>query len=183
MHPQLQAIREDFQAAQDRLHLLRDTVPAQAWSRRPDPARWSMAECVGHLNLTAKAYLPRLTEALRRPRGPAPKRYRRDPVGWLLWRMAGPPVRYRTRTAAAFVPGSDQPLPALLAEFDELQALQIDCVVQADGLDLGRIWIRSPFDSRVRYNAYSCLSILPRHEHRHLWQAESVWKEVLRQGS
>jgi hypothetical protein len=27
----------------------------------------------------------------------------------------------------------------------------------------------------VRYNLYSCFTILPRHQHRHLWQAERVW--------
>jgi DinB superfamily len=181
LHPQLEAIRDEFIAAQIRLHRLADTIPQTNWSRRPKPERWSIAECVGHLNLTGAAFLPLLEAALRQGRESGitpPKRYRRDPVGWLLWRTAGPPVRYRTRTAPAFVPASDQPVPELLKEFDRLQAAQIGCVVQADGLDLGRLWIRSPFNPRVRYNAYSCLTILPRHQHRHLWQAESVAKEI-----
>jgi hypothetical protein len=32
----------------------------------------------------------------------------------------------------------------------------------------------SPFAPGVRYNLYSTLSILPRHQERHLWQAEQV---------
>jgi len=28
----------------------------------------------------------------------------------------------------------------------------------------------------VRYNLYACFTILPRHQHRHLWQAERVWR-------
>jgi hypothetical protein len=61
-----------------------------------------------------------------------------------------------------------------VAEFDEWQRRQVDLVRQAEGLPLGRLWIVSPFDRRIRYNAFACLTILPRHQHRHLWQAEQV---------
>ncbi len=83
-----------------------------------------------------------------------------------------------TKTMAPFIPRGQVALSRLLAEFDGLQGVQIACVGAADGLDLGRLWIRSPFNTRIRYNAYSCLSILPRHQHRHLWQAEQVWSSL-----
>jgi hypothetical protein len=35
--------------------------------------------------------------------------------------------------------------------------------------------IQSPFDKRVSYNAYACLVMLPRHQHRHIGQAERIW--------
>ena len=177
MHPQLQVIIAEFDSAQVRLHSLAHRVPEQDWHLRADPSRWSMAECLGHLNLTAEAYLPLLKGALelgRRSSGPAPRRYRRDPIGWLMWRMVGPPVRHRVKTTAAFVPRAEVPLSQLMADFDRLQRDQVSCVGSAEGLDLGRLWIRSPFDSRIRYNLYACLTILPRHQHRHLWQAEQV---------
>jgi hypothetical protein len=181
LHPQLEAIRAEFVSAQARLHQLADSIPQFAWNRPPDPGRWSISECVAHLNLTAEAYLPLLHSALesaRRGGGSAPKRYHRDPVGWLLWRIAGPPVRYRTRTTARFIPSESLSLAQVVREFDRLQAAQLDCVLQADGLDLGRYWVTSPFNPRVRYNIYSCLTILPRHQHRHLWQAEAAWKTI-----
>jgi hypothetical protein len=178
VHSQLQTITAELESAQARLHELVRRTPEPHWYQRVDPDRWSMAECVAHLNLTSEAYVPLVRAALdegKRSGHPAPARYRRDPVGWLLWRMAGPPVRHRVKTTAAFIPGARVPLDRLLAEFERLQQVQIAWVAAADGLDLGRLWIRSPFNPRVRYNAYSCLSILPRHQHRHLWQAEQVW--------
>ena len=181
LNRQLDAIRAEFVAAQERLHRLARSTPEAAWNRRPTHARWSIAECVGHLNLTAEAYLPLLRDALERARrlsGSAPKRYRRDPVGWILWRTQGPPVRHRLKTIAQFVPRSSQPRAELLAEFERLQQAQISCVGEANGLRLAQVWIRSPFDPRIRYNTYSCLTILPRHQHRHLWQAEQVWTEL-----
>jgi len=179
MHADLVAVSEEFRAAQAQLHRLIRSVPESRWHQRPDSARWSMAECIEHLNLTAKAYLPLLRAALERGRTErrldrAPRRYRRDPVGWLLWRMAGPPVRHRVKTTSAFIPSSARPLRELVAEFDRLQEEQLRCVMEAEGLPLGRIWVRSPFDPRIRYNAYSCLTILPRHQQRHVWQAEQV---------
>jgi hypothetical protein len=181
VHPQLQAIIDELGTAQARLHTLAAATPATAWSRRSDPARWSIAECVAHLNLTSAAYLPRLREALPRPAELiATKRYRRDPRGWLLWRMVGPPVRLRLKTSAPFIPQATAAPAELVAEFDQWQAEQIACVRKAEGLPLGRLWITSPFNARVRYNVYAALTILPRHQHRHLWQAEQVWAALQR---
>jgi hypothetical protein len=65
------------------------------------------------------------------------------------------------KTAAPFVPhGTDAP-GRLIEGFDRLQAEQIACVREADGLPLGRVTITSPFDARIKYNLFSCLTILP----------------------
>jgi hypothetical protein len=177
MHPQLQVITDQFAAAQTRLHALAEATPEDWWSRRGDPARWSAGECVAHLNLTARAFLPLIRRALdegRRAVSPPPSRYRRDPIGWLLWRSMGPPVRHRFRTTAPFVPSGAEPLARAVETFDRLQAEQMGCVADAEGLPLGALRITSPFNARIRYNLYSCLTILPLHQHRHLWQAEQV---------
>ncbi len=55
----------------------------------------------------------------------------------------------------------------------QLQAIADD-FGPADGFPLGRLWIISPFDPRIRYNAYACLTILPAHQHRRLWRAEQA---------
>ncbi len=177
MNPQLASIVGELREAQARLHRLAGSLPPEEWSRRVDPDRWSAAECVEHLNLTGRAYLPLLREALeearRKGKGTA-ARYRRDPIGWLLWRTMGPPVRSRMRTPAAFVPSRGEGVEALVAEFDRLQEEQIALTEAADGLALQKVRVRSPFDPRVSYNLFSCLAILPRHQQRHLWQAERV---------
>lgn len=181
MHPQLQAIADDLHGARDRLRRLAATVPEPLWTRRPDPHRWSVAECVAHLNLTSAAYLPLLDSALaeaRALREPAPRRYRRDPLGWLLWSVMAPPVRMRVRTTAPFVPEATASPQELVREFDHLQEEQLRRVEQADGLPLGKVRVPSPFDARVKYNLYACLGILPRHQHRHLWQAEQAGRSL-----
>lgn len=179
MHPELQAVVDDFDAASARLQALRDTVPAYKWVERRDPDRWSIAECVAHLNLTSAAFVPLLRGGLdeaRRSGHRAPTRYRRDPIGWLLWWSQGPPVKFRVKTTAPFVPRGDRPAAELVEEFARLQREQVALAREADGLAVHRVRIASPFDTRVRYSVYSALTILPRHQHRHLWQAEQVVK-------
>lgn len=178
MHPQLERIADEYRSAERRLHDLVHTVPAERWSKRAHPDRWSVAECVAHLNLTSAEYLPLLRDAIARARAfgaAAPARYRRDPIGWLLWRTMGPPVRVRLKTIARFLPAGAVAPSLLVGEFDRLQRTQLDLLAQADGLPLERVRVTSPFNPRVRYNLYACFTILPRHQHRHLWQAEQVW--------
>jgi hypothetical protein len=178
MHPQLQVVIDEFESAERRFEAVVQAVPADRWAQRADPDRWSVAECIVHLNLTSRAFLPLMRDALARARAlgtAAPARYRRDPFGWLLWKTMPPPVRMRVKTTAAFVPTANEPRDAVVAEFRRLQAEQIASVRDADGLPLGRVRIPSPFRSSVRYNLYSALTILPAHQHRHLWQAEQIW--------
>ena len=184
MNPQLATAVERFQDAQRWLHRLADTLSEEKWRTRRVPGSWSVAECVAHLNLTSQAYVPVLTDALGRARaigGPPPERYRMDPVGALISLAAGPMPRIRGRslgrakTPAPFVPSGVLPRDHLLAEFDRLQAEMISFTRAADGLPLGKVKVVSPFDARARYNLYSCFVILPRHQVRHLEQAERVW--------
>src|SRR6266705_584900 len=167
MHPQLQLVADEYRSAQARLHELVRVIPEERWRRRADPARWSVAECVAHLNITSLAYVPLLQQAVSRARmleRRSPSRYRRDPIGWVLWATMGPPVRFRIKTIARFLPSS-------------VAAAQLDCLAQADGLPLSQVRVTSPFNARVRYNLDACFTIMPRHQHRHLWQAERVWGE------
>jgi hypothetical protein len=181
---QLDDIVDALQRARDRLHRLVDRRPPAGWTTRPAEGRWSAAECVEHLNLTGRAYVPLVREALAEARAlgtPAPRRLRRDAVGWLISVATGPLVRVgglrfgRVRTAPSFEPAGALDLDDVVGTFDRLQEEQIALTRDAEGLPLGRVRVRSPFDARLRYNLYACLVMLPRHQHRHLEQAEEAW--------
>jgi hypothetical protein len=179
MHPQLHAIAEEFQSATVRLRALAETVPATEWPRRPAPGRWSVAECVAHLNLTSNAYIPLLRDGIARARAlnaGARRRYRRGFIGWLLWKGMGPPVRTRLKTIGPFIPEAASDATVLVGEFLRLQGEQIACLEQSDGLPIDRVRVASAFNPRVSYNVYSAFAIIARHQHRHLWQAEQGWR-------
>ena len=186
MHPQLQAIHDDLTAAQSRLDAIAAGTPDDRWSLRADPDRWSIGECVAHLNVTTKAFLPDFRRALADPSlqgAPAPERYRMDFLGRMLYSVVGPVktvfgirLAMKVKTQAAFVPLGNLPRDVTVAEFAALQRELLDVLRQSDGRPIDRVRIASPFDARVSYNMYSALAIVPRHQHRHLQQAEEVWR-------
>lgn len=177
---QLRAVTDSLDAAQSRLRRLGDNLSDHDWSKRPGPGKWSAAECVEHLNLTSKAYLPLLRDAVARAkkRGGAPqKHYRRDPLGWLLSMMFGP-LRHlgkfrivSVKTTPAFVPKAGRSRSEILSDFVRLQGQLGALIMSGDGLPLDRVKIVSPFGGRLKYSAYSALVIIARHQHRHIQQA------------
>lgn len=185
MHPQLEAIDDELGAASERLSALAASLLDERWRVRPTPGSWSASECVAHLNITSQMFLPLLRRGVgeaRELRAGAPKRFRRDPLGWLLWRTMGPPVRLRVKTGAPFVPTGDDAPASIRAGFDRLQTELREVLADADGLPLQAVKITSPFDARARYNLYSAFTIIARHQHRHLWQAERAGAALPRNG-
>lgn len=179
MRPELSAIEDELSAADGRLRRLLDATPEDRWTRQPEPGRWSIMECVDHLNLSTDAYRESIPAAIDEARALPPhderRRYRRDPIGWLIWRSMGPPVRFgRSKTGERFEPKQLAPPAEVVHRFftsnDEVRRWIRDC----DGLAVDKVMIRSPFVERVRYNAFATLAIIARHQHRHLWQAEQA---------
>jgi hypothetical protein len=138
---------------------------------------------VEHLNITSRAFLPLLRDACaegRLMRRPPQRHYRRDPVGWFLSAMIGPLhhvgkfALLRVKTLPDFVPKGQGNRTAVLSEFVRLQGELIALLQSVDGLPLDRVKIVSPFGGKMKYNAFAAFGILPRHQHRHLQQAEEA---------
>jgi len=171
----MEKLREELRQATARAQRLASSIEEGRWSRTPENGGWSAAECLVHLNLTTEQFLPLIREQLRRGREQGARQvgpYRKDLIGRLLAWIVEPPVRrMRVKTVTAFVPVAASK-EKVLARFGELQSeLEAEMTV-AEGLDLNRLKITSPFNSRVRYNLFSCFAILTAHQRRHLWQAE-----------
>lgn len=178
---QLATLGEEFAQVRARFAALESRVSDAEWLRPPRPEAWSVAQCVQHLNLTAAAMLPRIRAAVTAARELPPigdRAYRGALLGRVLAAMLGPAPKLmgitlgRSKTAAAFVPGAELPRSRTVSEFRHWNTEGAAMVSEAEGLQLDRCTIESPFVKGTRYDAYSALWILVRHEHRHLVQAE-----------
>lgn len=188
-HPNLRAEdlrkswREFQSTGEEAEELATDLTRAQLWWR-PEPQRWSIGECLDHLVRTGEAYLDVLDAAVDEGRrrelfaaGPYPPSL----VGRWLARILEPPPRLKVpaprRIRPAASPGAEEaedPLPRFLG----LRAQLRERLEAADGLDLGRIRVASPFVPILKFDLGSAFRIVAAHERRHLWQARRVRDEA-----
>ena len=166
-----------YRDARARLAALADGLDPAAFNHKPSAEAWSAGECVVHLNTMAARYLPVLEAAAARdaPRGTAPFRY-----GWLGRRFVDavrPGARPISTMRAMKPPAAagrqssvdpGQSLARLDADTDRYLAV----VEAADGLDLARVKVRSPFLPVLRLPLGVFLEALGLHGVRHAMQAE-----------
>ncbi|MEW5974770.1 MAG: DinB family protein [Acidobacteriota bacterium] len=178
---QLNDLQDQLKAAASRAEQLAGGLSGTQLEHRPLRDRWSIAECLKHLTLTSRAYLPIIDCAIEEARlsgllGGGP--FRMDWMGRVLKWVVEPPVRIRVRTKAEFHPPETALSVRALPEFLETQEQLLRALQRVNGIALDRIQVISPFDPRVHYNLFSCFHLLAAHQRRHLWQAEGVRKEL-----
>lgn len=146
---------------------------------RPGKDRWSIADCLQHLNVGVTQALPAFDRAIAegRARGQTaqgPFRY-----GWFARLVAGsmePPPKWRMKTAAILrVPltatyHAADLLPRFMAVRDQLA----ERVRDSDGLDLARVRTISTINRLLRLPLGAYFQFILSHDRRHLWQARQV---------
>jgi len=174
-HPQLQNILRELEATSAHASRLIEAHDDRAFNARPRPESWSAIEAIAHLTISNKSLLEEMERVLAtgdRSAVPDTHRYRMDAIGTILRWSLEPPYRVKTPTAQGFVPANVSDRRAVLAGFLEQQRAVAEFIARAHGRNLGAIKVTSPFNSRVKYNVFAALRIIPTHNRRHLWQAE-----------
>lgn len=144
---------------------------------KPAPNRWSIAECLEHMNATARAYLPAIDEGIAdaiRHGAYAEGPFQYNLIGRLFSRLMEPPARFRMRAPIDKQPGPERPKRETLAGFRAYQVQYVDRLRQANGIDLSRSCVRSPLASWIRIPLGSAFASMAAHERRHLWQARKI---------
>ena len=171
-------LKTPYVDARVRLLALVDGLSDDAFNAKPSAKAWSAGECVVHLNTMAKDYLPRLEAAVAdpdAPRGTSPFRY-----GWAgrQFVKAVTPGSRALPTAPAMKPpraeghrseiDRDRAVSRFTSDIDRFLAV----VDAADGLDLARIKLRSPFAWFIKFPLGVFLEAMGQHSLRHVLQAE-----------
>jgi hypothetical protein len=179
--PEVDEFRRQFEQLSAEADALVAPLSDEQLHQRPAPDRWSVGECIEHLNAAARVYLPFLdegiAEAIRRGLyGPGPYRY-----NWLgrfvVWSLE-PPPRLRTRAPKAFQPAPRRRRQDLMAAFRAYQVQYVDRLRQANGVDLARARVRSPAPYWLWLPLGSGFALTIAHERRHLAQAHEAARTV-----
>jgi hypothetical protein len=175
--PELEEFRRQFEQIVVEGDLLVGVMSDDQFNWTSAPDRWSIAQCIEHLNVTARAYLPALDEgiadAIRRGQyAEGPFRY--SLVGRLSARILEPPARFKIKTPRALAPPPRRGRQETMAAFRAYQTQYVDRLRQSNGLDLTRAHVRSPGARWLRLQLGAVLAMTTAHERRHLWQARQV---------
>ena len=181
LSPQLERVIAEMDLATEKASAVVNGLTEGQLKQRVDPNSWSVAECIVHLNMTSKEYLPLLDEALERANQEGTTRkpkLKMDVMGRMLKWSLEPPARLKVKTTNQFQPQDIEPIGELLTTFGSLQEQLKARIQKAGNLAIDKVKITSPFNERVKYNLFSAFQILVAHERRHLWQAEQVRKAI-----
>src|SRR5258708_30192308 len=147
----------------------------------PGQGRWSAAECLAHLNLGNRAYLPLLDSAIERLREKKVLGDGSFDLNWnarLLKYWLEPPSRLRLPTSPPFQPMAVRDPAEALEEFQAIGKALEEKLNSARGLALDRVKLVSPFAEKEKYNTYSAFVLIAAHNRRNLWQAEEALRRT-----
>ena len=170
--PQLEALRRDA------LALTSDLTETQLdWRSVPD--RWSIAQCLWHLVLTARQYAPGVDAAIEeaRRRGEEGKpAYRPGMIANWLVRSMEPPPRFRVKTFRIVEPPPRLAPSDVTREFFRMLDVLGGQIQRAQSVHPDRGRMRSPFFNVLRLTVDQAIRLQLGHARRHLWQAWQVRK-------
>lgn len=150
LSPELAEYQKQFAMNRREAAVLCSGLSDAQFNWRPELGRWSIAECLLHLNVGADMFARQIEIATERGRvrgllGTGPFRY-----GFLSrWLMGSlePPVRTRYKTPQQFYPpfGVQHRVPEVLRQFEGAGRRWDECLHRANGLDLARVrYLRQP---------------------------------------
>ena len=181
MAPELEEFRGQFEALSADAGALVSPLSDAQFSWSPSPDVWSVAQCIEHLNVTARAYLPALDEGIASAiragvYGTGPFTY--NILGRLMVRSMEPPPLFRFKAPAIFAPPAtpqaQRARSEIMAGFRGYQVQYIDRLRQANGVDLAKAKVASPSNRLLHISLGSGFALQIAHERRHLWQARQI---------
>jgi len=176
----VQSVSRDIADSRRRGQALMDVISAEQLMYRPDPGKWSIAECLVHLNITAETVQKFMARGIEQ--GKQEKKFGEGPFsigpkGRLMVWIAEPPPKFRIRAPKNVRPPAvmgdpSQILPVFMTAQDQWERL----MREQEGLDLAKIKVGQ---GAFRVRLAAALPWMMAHQRRHLLQAENVKRQIL----
>jgi hypothetical protein len=143
---------------------------------KPDPESWSVGECLSHLVNSNSLYLDKIANILNS----FPTNYEKDFtykqsfMGKLISEGVDPANLKKAKTFKVFFPDKSAVQNKIIDEYVKSSEKLIELAGKMEHLDLEKIKLSSPVNIMIRLNLGDPLIIIPKHDKRHLNQAEKV---------
>jgi len=175
--PELELYRQQFDKIRQEANDLTAGLNEARFNWRPNPASWSIEECLAHLTMVGQWEVVAIETAVEQGRrrgitGKGPFQY--SAIDRFLVDQTEPPVRDAMPAAERFVPLHGQPVTAVLPTFLHVQDQLTVQLERAEGLDLRRVKVPTPITRFMKMSLGMMFAQVAAHERRHLAQARRV---------
>ncbi|MFC5408693.1 DinB family protein [Larkinella bovis] len=152
-----------------------------ALNQQPGPARWSVAQCLAHLNSYGQYYLPALEMAFadeNRRQIPASPRFRSSWFGNYFANSMRPKtdgsIGLKMKAVQAHRPADVLPSETVLRMFLEQQQALLDLLEQARQVNIQQLTVPISIARWLRLSVGDTFRFLIAHQQRHVLQAQRV---------
>jgi len=170
-------IRDELQRIGDNARDAFGSLDARQLNWKPDPSRWSVAQCLEHL-VTADRLM---TEAASRALDPASPRtiWQRLPflpalLGTMMVRSQAPGGTRKFVAPSTSRPATSDISPDVLDRFVAQHRVTVEQVQRLDAARAERTIMTSPFVGVITYSVLDGWRLMVAHDHRHIEQAQRV---------
>ena len=177
LHPELADFAEQISSIRDDAKKLTSNLSEAQINWRTHPGRWSIAQCLHHIVLGHQEYIRTIDAAILQARerklfGSGPFKY-----GWFgSWfaRSLDAPPKFKMKNPKLITPLPDPLGRKVATDFESVHQELLGLLERANGIDLGRAKMTSPFSRLVRLSLGQAFAVLTAHARRHVWQAWQV---------
>lgn len=148
------------------------SVAALNW--KPQPQAWSIAECVEHLNLYAKFYVPAIAQAISNAPTRTSNEFRSGWLGEQFVKTVSPANVKPQKTFQRMTPAQSQLSTHVLTQFLQYQADLLASLARAQTIDWNKTRVPVEFWSWLKMNVGDAFRFMVAHQQRHLQQAQRV---------
>ena len=167
---------------QDELQAFLAEKPEHLLAQRPQPNKWSFLECINHLSLTYKDYLPRVKQAIEEGKTVKGTHFNQGFFGRMMINSMTPKegkIKLKVKTLGKFIPPPESaPDFSILDTFLEQHQEFIKLLEAATPLHGGKIRLNSAIGSVLRFRLGDCCQFLVGHNERHWLQAQQAYEAV-----
>jgi hypothetical protein len=157
-------------------------LSAEQLNQKPEPGKWSIAQCLQHLIVSNETYYPQFDEIIA---GKHKNSFYQNLTGIASFfgknmvRDLGPEKYKSYKNPKLFTPSYSYISSEIVQQFTDHQLKMVDYYNQLKAVDTNKVVIYSPVSKMIIYSLHDALNILVRHAQRHLLQAQDAKKVIL----
>ncbi len=142
---------------------------------KPTPEKWSVAECLEHLNIYSRYYNPAMEKAIQEKSHLVfVDDFKSGWIGDFSIKSVHPDNTKKQKTLKRLAPVHSELPPTVLEDFLTYQQQLRDIISKSRNVNLNKIKIAAEVAKLLKLRLGDCLRFVVAHEQRHIQQAKAV---------